>query len=229
MKRSEINAIISGLKPLIADQSFHLPPFAHWTPEDWRAKGEECREIVDAALGWDVVDFGSGDFGRIGLALFTMRNGVHGDARYPKPYCEKLLIVGEGQLTPDHHHRLKTEDIIVRSGGNLMLSMQNAAPDGELLDSPVTATLDGVVHSFAPGQPVRLVPGQSITFVPYLHHRFWGEPGCGTVLVGEVSSVNDDIGDNVFIPQVPRFAAIEEDCPPLHYLCSDYGKFGVLS
>lgn len=228
MKRSEINAVIHRVKQFIADQNFHLPPFAYWTPDHWQARGEECREIADAGLGWDVVDFGSGDFELLGLALFTIRNGVHGDSRYPKPYCEKLLIVGEGQLTPDHHHRLKTEDIIVRGGGNLLLSMRNASAEGELLESPVTVSLDGVVHSFAPGETVRLTPGESITLVPYLHHRFWGEPGGGTVLVGEVSSVNDDVGDNVFIPEMPRFGDIEEDEPPLHYLCNDYGKFGVL-
>jgi len=229
MKRSEINAITQEVKQLIAEQNFHLPPFAYWSPDQWRSKGEECREIVDAGLGWDIIDFGSGKFREIGLALFTIRNGVYGDARYPKTYCEKLLIVGEGQITPAHHHVLKTEDIICRSGGNLLIELRNASPDGELLDTPITVSIDGTVRQFSAGDVVRLQPGESITLVPYLHHLFWGEEGKGTALVGEVSTVNDDVGDNIFIPEVPRFGETEEDEPPLHILCNEYGKFGILS
>jgi len=68
-----------------------------------------------------VTDFGSGDYGRCGLLLFTIRNG---DPRDPelgrgKLYAEKLLVVGERQVTPLHFHHLKTEDIINRGGGTL--------------------------------------------------------------------------------------------------------------
>jgi len=229
MKRSEINAIIQEVKQFIAAQNFHLPPFAYWSLDDWRRAGEECREIVDARLGWDIIDFGSGRYREIGLALFTIRNGVWNDDRYPKTYCEKLLIIGEGQVTPAHHHILKTEDIINRGGGNLLIEVRNASPEGELLDTPVTVSIDGMVREFAAGDIVCLEPGESITLVPHLHHRFWGKEGKGTVLSGEVSTVNDDVGDNIFIPEVPRFTETEEDEPPLHLLCNDYAKFGILS
>ena len=42
------------------------------------------------------------------------------------------------------------------------------------------------------------------------------------MLIGEVSSVNDDLTDNVFRDTIGRFATIEEDEPPVHLLVSDY-------
>ena len=75
MKRSEINAIMHRADDFLRQQNFHLPPFAYWTPEDWRHKGPEAREIVQNKLGWDITDFGKGDFLHLGLFLFTIRNG----------------------------------------------------------------------------------------------------------------------------------------------------------
>ena len=51
-------------------------------------------------------------------------------------------------------------------------------------------------------------------------HAFWGEGG--DVLIGEVSTVNDDNTDNVFREAIGRFSQIEEDEPPRHLLVSDY-------
>jgi len=44
----------------------------------------------------------------------------------------------------------------------------------------------------------------------------------GDVLIGEVSTVNDDETDNIFREPIGRFASIEEDEPPVHFLVSDY-------
>jgi len=225
MKRSEINTIIDDVKQFCQQQKFYLPPFAYWTLDDWREKGEECNEIRVTRMGWDVTDFDAGRFNEIGLTLFTIRNGHPTDERYTKPYCEKLLIIGEEQITPAHHHRLKTEDIINRGGGNLMIKLRNSSPKGELFDTPVTVTIDGTVYTFESGTVVKLTPGESITLPPFLHHSFWGERGHGTVLSGEVSAVNDDLTDNISIPEMPRFSEIEEDEPPVHLLCGDYEKF----
>jgi D-lyxose ketol-isomerase len=60
----------------------------------------------------------------------------------------------------------------------------------------------------------RLINGQ--------YHSFWGEPGNGRVLVGEVSKVNDDRTDNHFLDPVGRFPEIEEDEEPLYLLAMDY-------
>jgi hypothetical protein len=84
-------------------------------------------------------------------------------------------------------------------------------------------SVDGVTRAVRPGGVVALAPGESITLTPHLYHEFWGEGG--RVLVGEVSSVNDDASDNRFYPAVGRFPAIEEDEPPLYLLCNDYARY----
>lgn len=222
MKRSQINAIIRDAKAFAARHRFKLPPFAFWTPEEWRTKGHEADEIRDCMLGWDVTDFGRGRYERLGLVLFTIRNGKHRDKRYPKPYAEKLLIIGEEQITPMHFHWSKAEDIIVRGGGNLVIQLYNSTPDDKLARTPVTVSMDGVRHTFKAGTKVVLEPGQSITITQRLYHKFWGQKGKGPVLVGEVSMVNDDKRDNCFLEPLGRFPTIEEDEPPIHLLCNEY-------
>lgn len=53
-------------------------------------------------LGWDLTDFGFGDFNKCGLILFTIRNGNF--MKDKKPYAEKIMIVEELQETPMHFH-----------------------------------------------------------------------------------------------------------------------------
>jgi hypothetical protein len=45
------------------------------------------------------------------------------------------------------------------------------------------------------------------------------KPGAGTAIIGEVSSVDDDASDNLFLDAPARFPAIVEDEPPKHLLC----------
>ena len=49
MKRSEVNTIMQEADEFIRKSGFYLPPFAYWTPAEWRRKGEEAREIVEVA------------------------------------------------------------------------------------------------------------------------------------------------------------------------------------
>lgn len=225
MKRSEINAIMRGADAFLAEHAFHLPPFAYWTPAEWQQKGPEAREIAAHSLGWDITDFGSGRYDEVGLFLFTIRNGTPAAlaAGRGKVYCEKVLIVDEGQVTPLHTHYDKTEDIINRGGGTLAIQLYNCAADGSLEDSDVTVSMDGVVHTAPAGDVVRLAPGESITLVPGVYHKFWGEGS--RVLVGEVSTVNDDNADNRFHQPIGRFPQIEEDAPPLYLLVNDYDAY----
>lgn len=72
------------------------------------------------------------------------------------------------------------------------------------------------------GEKVVLTPAESICLEPFVYHRFYGEEGKGTVIVGEVSDVNDDEHDNRFLTKMKRFPAIIEDEAPLHYLCNEY-------
>jgi D-lyxose ketol-isomerase len=223
MKRSEVNALIDDAIGLLHQHQFRLPPFAYWSPADWAKKGPECDEIRHCKLGWDITDFGSGRFDQVGLVVFTIRNGHHEIPLYTsKPYAEKILIVREEQRTPMHCHALKSEDIICRSGGNLLCKVYNRAPDGKLADTDVEVSLDGVRHRVKPGHIFRLTPGASITLTPYVMHEFWAEKGTGTSIVGEVSSVNDDASDNFFLGSIGRFPKIEEDLPATHKLCTEY-------
>ena len=46
----------------------HFRRFCHWTPEEWKEKGEEYDEIRDNMLGWDITDYGQGDFDKCGFS-----------------------------------------------------------------------------------------------------------------------------------------------------------------
>ena len=92
MKRSEINAIMKEAVEFIDKMNFKLPPFVYWSPEDWKNKGQEYDEIRDNMLGWDITDYGMGDFDKMGFSLITIRNGNRAmEEKYPKVYAEKLL------------------------------------------------------------------------------------------------------------------------------------------
>jgi D-lyxose ketol-isomerase len=225
MKRSEINNIIHQADDFIRSQGFHLPPFAYWTPDNWAAKGNEVREIVENNLGWDITDFGKGDFQHFGLVLFTIRNGhpSNWQTRTGKLYAEKIMTVENGQITPMHFHWKKMEDIINRGGGHLLIQLFNSTPD-ESMDTikDVLVAIDGVRRSIKAGGVVRLAPGESITLEQGCYHKFWAE---GRALIGEVSLVNDDHSDNRFHEPLGRFPTIEEDVLPLHLLCTDYRHY----
>ena len=223
MKRSEINRYIRAAERFFADYQVKLPPWAHWSPAEWRGRDrEEVKGIVEVGLGWDLTDFGLGAYQTKGLLLFTVRNGLLGDPH--KTYAEKIMIVGEGQVTPFHFHWKKTEDIIVRGGGNLVVELYNSDESEGLRDDEVTVTTDGIKRTVAAGDSVVLTPGESVTLEPYLYHKFYGQAGRGTVLVGEVSTVNDDNKDNRFYDSVGRFPEIEEDEAPYRLLVKDYDR-----
>jgi D-lyxose ketol-isomerase len=225
MKRSEINAIMQKADDFIRSRGFYLPPFAYWTPQVWMKKGAEVSEIVDNKLGWDITDFGSGDFNKIGLFLFTIRNGSaqNWQEMKGKLYAEKIMIVEDGQVTPMHFHWSKMEDIINRGGGDLLIQLYLATSDEQLdTQNPVSISVDGMRRMVEPGGTIRLVPGESITLEPRCYHKFWGQ---GRLLVGEVSMVNDDQHDNRFYEPVGRFPDIEEDAQPLYLLGNDYARF----
>lgn len=100
----------NGLTFIEKEMKFLLPPFAKWSPKDWQSKGEESSNIVKQQLGWDITDFGSSDFDKVGLFLFTIRNGIL-TSKDPneKMYAEKI-IVKEDQITPIHFHYQKMEE-----------------------------------------------------------------------------------------------------------------------
>ena len=223
MKRSEVNAVLREARAFIAAFGFHLPPFAHWTPDEMRARRDEIDGIVGARLGWDITDYGQKRFETLGLVLFTTRNGRLADLRAGggMAYAEKIMISRRDQVSPLHRHVVKAEDIINRGGARLAIEMFESDAEGSLdRAAPVRVATDGIAREFPPGHVLRLAPGESVTLMPGNWHKFWGDGG--DVLIGEVSTVNDDETDNVFADPIGRFSEIEEDEPPARLLVSDY-------
>lgn len=226
MKRSRINEEIKIAINLFKSIGFKLPPFAFWTPDEWRQKGNEITEIIENMLGWDVTDYGCDKFDKTGLLLFTIRNGnMAKKEKYPKTYAEKLMISREDQIAPMHFHWNKKEDIINRGGGDLVMVLHKSTQDEKLSDESFYASVDGVRTKIIPGKKIILKPGESIFLEPFIYHMFYARKGTGPVVIGEVSEVNDDENDNRFLESMGRFPAIEEDEAPLHLLCTEYKKW----
>lgn len=222
MKRSEINNIIRYMEKLATENGFHLPPFCNWTPEEWETKGHEYDEIRDNMMGWDITDYGMGDWEKLGFALVTIRNGNQKDPKYKKVYAEKLLMLKDGQHAPMHFHWTKSEDIINRGGGTLIIHMYNDKGDGTFDDEDVLVNSDGRSYHVPAGTGVVLKPGESVTIWPHQYHDFDVIQGTGDVLIGEVSMCNDDNTDNRFYEDLGRFPEIEEDEAPYRLLCFEY-------
>ncbi len=236
MKRSELNEIIRYTIAELKKAAFPLPPFAFYTPDDWKMLKKDEAELVENMLGWDVTDFGSHDFDHIGLTIFTFRNGnFYAKEKYPKPYAEKMLYVRDGQILPFHYHWSKQEDIINRGGGDLCLTLYNCTEEdfkdrkkasdgmtGTFASTDVFAHVDGKILRVPAGGEVILHPGQSISLMPGQYHKWQGVPGTGDVILFEVSTVNDDRTDNRFFQANPRIPEIEEDVPAEFLMFADY-------
>lgn len=225
MRRSEINAAIAQAEEDFRRAGISLPAFANWSLEEWRSRGSAVADLIATGHGWDVTDFADGRFAEKGLLLFTARNGKLEGGVGNRPYAEKIMISRRDQLTPMHRHASKIEDIINRSslssGATLAIELFESQPDGSLSpDKKVRAYLDGVASLVDSGAIVRLPPGSSITLFPGTFHAFWGDGG--DIVVGEVSSVNDDNTDNFFAQPLSRFTAIEEDAPIYRPLVTDH-------
>lgn len=185
MKRSEVNAVIKQFEALLDQYKFRIPPYLSFTPEEWAEKGHEWDEIRDNALGWDITDYGEGDFEHKGLALITLRNGNVKDPKYTKVYAEKIMMSMPGQVSPMHFHWNKMEDIIVRGGGTAVFHLYNADPETEeKLDTPVLVCRDGRRYYVPAGEPIELNEGESLTFYPYTYHEYYIKEDSVPTLVG---------------------------------------------
>ncbi|NPD65788.1 D-lyxose/D-mannose family sugar isomerase [Lichenicola cladoniae] len=226
MKRSLLNTVIAQAEEDFGRAGVFLPAFGRWGVDDWRGRQRVGDPVKDCGLGWDVTDFGGGRFEEEGLLLFTVRNGIVGSTEAGnRPYAEKIMISRRDQLTPLHRHVQKVEDIINRFSlsPNALLAIRlfGMRDDGSVdEDGSLVAHLDGEAMEVAAGTVLLLAPGESITLFPGTYHAFWGEGGA--VVVGEVSSVNDDKADNFFASPLARFSSIEEDAIPYRLLVNDY-------
>lgn len=225
MKRSEINSYVRWAEKFLADNNIRLPELAYWPPAELKERASALSTVRRLELGWDITDFGSGDFDRVGAVLYTVRNGLADDPSVGVPYCEKYILMRDGQHLPNHYHVFKSEDIINRAGGDFYVQLWNAdKTTGKMLDTDVHVMMDGIEHVVKPGEEIIVRKGQSISLTPYIAHIFGPKPGTGDCIIGEVSKVNDDHTDNYFLEKIARFADIDEDVPPYRLLCNEYGK-----
>jgi D-lyxose ketol-isomerase len=161
---------------------------------------------------WDITDFGLGDFARHGLTLVNL-------AEEPE-YCEKLMYARRGQETPAHAHARKKEDIICRAG-ELTLRLWPAKPaPGAVFRESFRVRVDAGPVDVEPGADLVLRAGSRVTLPPGTWHSF--RPSSAECVIGEVSTANDDAGDNFFLdPAVGRFPGIDEDEPAAVRLIRD--------
>jgi len=160
---------------------------------------------------WDVTDCGSGEFDRCGIVLVNLAED--------QLYCEKLIYLRPGQTIPLHTHRVKQEDIICRHGA-LKMELWAGHPAQTRVGEPFSLKRNGVAFTAQSGVPFELAAGERVTLVPGVYHRF--EPAAAGTVIGEVSTANDDLHDNIFAdPAVARFPGIEEDEPATVRLVSD--------
>ncbi len=220
MKRSEINKHIENSIEFFNNYQFKLPSFGYFNLNDWKKNTDNNEEIFDLGLGWDITDFGGGDFDKMGLILFSIRNGMLGSERYSKPYAEKIMIQKKNQITPMHYHSHKMEDIINRGGGTLKIQVYKSDEKNKLSNDDVVLSIDGTLKTFEAGSWLSLEPGQSVCLTQRVYHTFHAEND--DVLIGEVSMVNDDHNDNVFLEKIGRFPDIEENADPTYFLVNDY-------
>jgi len=182
MKRSEVNKAVIDASTSFERHGWALPPDPRW----------------------DVTDFGLGDFQKKGLVLVNL-------AEQPE-YCEKLMFAKQNQVTPQHYHRAKKEDIICRWG---LLAIKLFSDS-----STVQLQVNGLERDISTKERLLLKSGERITLIPGVPHEFWAESEYA--VIGEVSTANDDVHDNVFADKhIGRFSKIEEDEPAIVNLVSD--------
>ncbi|MBI5706696.1 MAG: D-lyxose/D-mannose family sugar isomerase [Armatimonadetes bacterium] len=151
---------------------------------------------------WDVCDFGMGDVWSKGLLLINL-------AEEPE-YCEKLMYQRRGMVCLAHTHKVKKEDIICR-WGELAITVWPGHPR-ESHSGDFSVNVNAQPRTCRPGERIVLEAGERVTLVPGIYHAF--EPASDEVIIGEVSTANDDLNDNFFADEgVGRFPTIEEDEP----------------
>jgi D-lyxose ketol-isomerase len=210
--------------------NMHLPPYSYLyggfagtettrSQRNWKTNPT----ILDGGNQSSVVEVYLAGHNLCQIDGFTIRNGNLNDKSLGTPYAEKFIMLKPGQRLPVHMHRTKTEDIINRGGGNFQIKLYNTGKDGMPdMYSPVTVYCDGIKKVYEAGETITITKGNSISLTPYMYHTFWAQEDTGDVLIGEVSSVNDDNTDNCFAEQVNRFTEIEEDELAVYPLCNEY-------
>jgi D-lyxose ketol-isomerase len=225
MKRSEINRRIEEAIDFIGKAGIVLPYHAHWNFKSWYQNGDLAEELRKRAIGWNITDFGSDNFLKTGVILYTPSNGIFDpvtNTPLDQTYAHRYFILRDGQEIMTEHHATKIEDIIVFAGAELKVELHNVGPNEELdTAKEVRIMRNRIWESCTPGTVITLVSGERIRFEPRHYHRPWGYGGA--VLVEEVSMVTDDLKESRHLPEAKPmvFAQIEEDAQPIYLLCTE--------
>ena len=210
MLRSEINQIIKKSKSYFNKNNFFLPAWSNWPLNEWKKNINFAKIAHQSQIGWDITDFGKNNFHKEGAVLFSTKMVK----RYNKliTYSEKLLLLMPNQKIPFHFHKKKTEDIINRCNGVLEMGLYASDSHFKRKKDSFILNIDSIPNKIKPNEKIFLHPGQSITIKPYLcHYLKSSNKNKKTLIVGEVSSLNDDNTDNYFPDKNLRFTKIEED------------------
>jgi D-lyxose ketol-isomerase len=225
MRRSQINTAIDRAIQVFDTLGCKLPPWATWSPQKWKEMGPEADQIRTHGLGWQISDFGKGDFERCGILLFVASSGLYvpGGPPIGEPYAEKLFLVLPGQTVPDHWHKEKDETLLVRGGGELEVELAWPTADERALQAgELTVQIDALTRKVPASGIITLEPGQRVHFPRMLSHLFRGKQGRGDVWAGELSNPNDDRTDNYFLVGDVTRTPIDEDDPPQFLLLNEY-------
>ena len=134
-----------------------------------REVGPEYAEVKACHLGWDVTDFGTGDFAHYGRTIFTLRNGLLKSKTYHKPYSQKVMHLVEGKKSAIHYHRSKHEDIINHAGGQIAIKVWGSTTKGQLSAKTISLSISGI-HCQSQGRPHSLFKTRRLDLLasPYL-------------------------------------------------------------
>ena len=191
------------------------------------------REEIDRyQSGIDVREVGQvlevGEEGELEIRGYSVMSGYLNNAQANSDAFTEDNFFKTGDLAivdVDQNVRItgRVKDIINRGGATLVVELFGSDSEGGFAeDQGGTVYCDGLRRDFSPGEKLRLAPVESVTLIPGDWHAFWGDGG--DVLIGEVSTVNDDNTDNIFREPIGRFSDIEEDEAPRHLLVSDYDQ-----
>jgi len=233
VKRSEINATLLLARDFFEAYRFKLPKWAAWSPVNWDYSGEEMQAIKDCQLGWDVTDFAQGNFSEQGMTSFMLRNGApslepppdHAPQEAKRHYSEKIMLVQLHQTLPLLALKHRTQDLINRGGGDLVVQVYLSTTEYELDEKKrVPLQVNGIAYNVKAGGIVRLVSGDGLTLQPATYYKYWAEKA--SCIVGAISTTCDETNDYLFFdPNCQRFPSIEPDESPLHLLHYEYPDF----
>jgi len=211
MKRSDVNRAIRETLAFIVASGYQavLPVKATFNLADWynlhfhdTANHDEMGHIVQANLGWDVTNFGFGDFNNWGRVLYTLEN--RSKDYYPdQTFSLKLLNSRPGQKAPMHYHEFKREVIKVLVGQVIMDLCKitgEGRGEGQLdrySDNWIRRNDERVM---IPADTEVVLNPQETLYLQREHgHSFWGgdDPEMGTLSL-EKATVNDDVGRQSF-------------------------------